>query len=414
MIERALENHLFIEMWLYLALHFCCGWRAADICRGWKYLKLKEKTNNPYRISTETLYEDLLYDRIPDKVYEDVCKYATQSVAVSGQMPSKTAGPNTPPLVISITPELTTFFGLLTLISEAVMLRTGDGYMKANRESVYQKRQLYRDFFGQEMYDVLGGRNIQSRRLNKCYLQGIEESARRTGCGSLMASALASFARSHRNLDTIAHYLNDHQLNAGNAEMVLYFMMERGVFGFEAYQTLLTAYPEAMKGLPMKKQNEVMALITSSPLQIELEQSGIAASHDVEDSFENGENERVLSILKSMYEISQGRAKGKDAGIHCTCRAKGMPCLYPEFSSCLANACPYLVFTRYGYRALLEIIREYKIAADNGDIKKEAVLMTVIMPRFKEILNTLMREVNMEKNERAGLQLMLKEVLTNG
>jgi hypothetical protein len=414
MIERALENHFFAEMWLYLALHFCCGWRAADICNGWKYLRLYEKPDNPYGIHVETLYHDILHDRIPDEVYENVCHYATQSVTVSGQMPSKTAGPRTPALVISIDPALSTFFGLLTLISEAVMLRTGDGYMRANRESHYQMRQNYREFFGQEMYDTLGGRNIQSRRLNKCYLQGVEESARQTGCGSLMASALASFARSHTNLDTIAHYLQDHQLSAENAEMVLYFMMERGVFGFEAYRTLLTAYPEAMKSLPMKEQNKVMALVASSPLQIELEQSGMAAGLDIREHFVNGENDKVLGMLKSMYEVSQGRAKGKDEGIHCICRAKGTPCLYPEFSSCLANACPHLVFTRYGYKALLGIIREYKIAADNGDVKKESVLMTVIMPRFKDILNAFMRDVNMERNERAGLQLMLKEALTHG
>lgn len=414
MIERALENHFYIEMWQYLALHYCCGWRAADICDGWQYLRLSENPDNSFGINIETLHEDILYDRIPEKVYEDVCAYAVGKIEVSGRLASKTAGSSAPPLTIAIEPALATFFGLLTLISEAVMLRTGDGYMRSSRAATYQKKVYYRQFFGEEMCDVLHGRNIQSRRLNKDYLQGIEESARQSGCGSLMASALASFARSHSNLDTIAHYLNDHTLNAENADMVLYFMLERGVFGFEIYQTLLTAYPDALKRLPMKKQNELMAAVADNPLQIELENSGIAAKLYLKDSLMNGENEKVLDILKGMYEIAQGRGKAKDEGIHCICRARGNPCAYPEFDSCLANACPYLVFTRYGYKALLEVLRDYKTSADAGDNKKAVVLQTIIMPRFRDILNALMREVNMEKKERAGLQFMLQEALTNG
>ena len=109
----------------------------------------------------------ILNDKIPDKVYEDVCLYATQKIAVSGQHASKTAGTKAPPLTITIEPALATFFGLLTLISEAVMMRTGDGYMRSNRARAYQKKSLYKQFFGQDMYDALHGQNIHSRRLNK-------------------------------------------------------------------------------------------------------------------------------------------------------------------------------------------------------------------------------------------------------
>ena len=414
MIERALETPIYIEMWLYLALHFCCGWRAGDICRGWRYLQLHEKPNNPYGINTETLYDDLLHDRLPDALYEKVCQYATKSIELSGQRPSKTAGAGAPPLVIAITPELSTFFGLLTLISEAVMLRTGKGYMTPGRESQYQKRSVYRSFFGEEMFNVLGGRNIQSRRLNKDYLQGIEETARQTGCGSLMASAVASFARSHTNLDTIAHYLRDHTLNAENADMVLYYMMDRGVFGFELYQTLLTAYPDVMRKLPMREQNKLMAAVSDSPYMLELAMSGEAAKMEIQHCFESNKQKEVLGMLKQMYEISQGRGKGKDDGIHCLCRAAGNPCAFPEYDSCLANTCPHLVFTKYGYKALLEIIVEYMTAANSGNLKMKSVLQDVIMPRFSEILNALMREVGMQQSEKAGLKLMLKEALSHG
>lgn len=134
----------------------------------------------------------------------------------------------------------------------------------------------------------------------------------------------------------------------------------------------------------------------------------------LKDSFESGDNEKVLGVLKGMYEISQGRGKAKDEGIHCSCRARGNPCAYPEYDSCLANACPHLVFTRYGYRALLEVIYEYKVGADAGDGKKAAVLQQIIMPNFRDVINALMKEVNMNKNERAGMRLMLEEVVSDG
>ena len=411
MIEKSLENHIFIEMWLYLALYFTCGWRAEDICRNWKYLHLRDKAPEGIKIQVETLYEDLLYDRIPDEIYEKVCQYAVGSIGLSGVAPSKTANRGANPLVIAIAPEQSTFFGLLTLISESVMLRTGDGYMKPERASLYQSKANYRSFFGEEMYETLRGTNIQSRRLNKDYLQGIEETAQKTGCGSLMSSALASYARGHNNLDTISHYLKDHALSGENAEMVLYFMMDRGVFGFEAYQTLLTAYPDVMRKLPMKQQNEIISVFTTSPYQIELEHSGTVAKMHIKEQFVAGNKKETLLILKNMYEISQGRGKGKDSGIHCILRVRDEVCCHPEYESCLANACPYLVFTRYGYAALIEVLKQFRDAALSGDKKAEAALKKVILPMYRDILNAFMNEMGISKEERLGMKRLMEENL---
>jgi hypothetical protein len=164
----------------------------------------------------------------------------------------------------------------------------------------------------------------------------------------------------------------------------------------------------------MREQNKIIAAVEDSPYMIELKQSGEATKLEIQHHFENDKEKDVLGILKRMYEISQGRGKGKDEGIHCLCRAGGNPCAFPEFDSCLGNACPHLVFTQYGYRALLEIIVEYKRAADNGNLKMASVLKDIIKPRFSDIMNALMREVNMNHRERAGLQLMLKEAYVNG
>lgn len=411
MIERALENHWYIEMWLYLSLHYCCGWRAADICRGWHYLELKDKPNNILGINVDTLYDDILYDRIPDEIYEKVCQYVIGTIKVSGQLPSKTAENNPSPLEIEIDPALMTFFGLLILISEAVMLRTGDGYMRVDRANEYQKRYNYQQFFGVELAEVLHGQNVQSRRLNKSYLQGLEATARQSGHGSIMASAIASFARSHNNLDTIMHYLQDHRWNEETAEIVLYYVSKMGVFSSLCYQTLLTAYPEELPQLSLKQRSELMEVIPYDPFKAELRMSGLSAEMEIKRAFTIGQTDKAIMMLEGMLEVTQGRGKGKDAGIYCILRANGDACRHPNYDSCLANACPYLVFTRFGYRALLKVIAEYVEGATSGDRKMAAALEHVIMPRFRAIINAVMKDMHIPREERIVLKLMLEEVL---
>ena len=244
MVEKALNNHLYAEMWLFISLHYVCAWRADDICTGWKYLKLYERPTPIMDIRIDTLADDILHGRIPAEVLEAICEYCMSALQASGQLPSKTAAYDPLPLEAVITPELRPFFGLLTLIAECHRLESEDGYMESGRRARYQNKVNLGDFFGHEIVDVLQGENLHTRRLNKTYLQGIEQKALQTGCGGVLASAVASYARNHRDLGSIRTYLQDHTWNSENAEAVLYFMLDRGVFAFEIYQALCTGYPE--------------------------------------------------------------------------------------------------------------------------------------------------------------------------
>lgn len=409
MIEKALENHTYAEMWLYLAIFFCCGWRAQDVCNGWQYLKLFKRPI--FDICSDTLYTDILEDNLPDEIYIQTCKYALGAIDQSGRLPSKTANKNPSPLMAVITPGLYTFYGLLTLIAETHMLRSGDGYMKPQRASSYQNKINLRDFFGRPMWDILGGQNIQSRRLNKDFLQGVEKAAREQGCGGVMASAVASYARNHTSLNTIRTYLQDHRLTGENADMVLYYMMERGVFGFELYQTLLTAYPEAMRKLTLKEQNQVIEQMNVTPLQLEEAESGVRSILTIQSEFKRGNDTVVVHMLKCMHEITQNRGQGKDQGVYCLLRAEKMACQHAEWDSCLANGCPYLVFTKIGYLPLLHILLNYQTEANKGNKKAKTVLQQVFIPRYQKIINQLMKDMNMSKEDRNGMKLLMKEIL---
>lgn len=409
MIEKALENHIYAEMWLYLAIFFCCGWRAQDVCNGWQYLKLYKRSM--FNICRDSLYTDILEDNLSDEVYVQTCKYALGAIDQSGRLPSKTANRNPNSLMAVIMPGLYTFYGLLTLIAEVHMLKNGDGYMKPQRASVYQNKMQLRNFFGMPMWDALGGQNIQSRRLNKDFLQGVEKAAREQGCGGVMASAVASYARNHTSLHTIRTYLQDHRLTGENADMVLYYMLERGVFGFELYQTLITAYPNAMRKLTLKEQNQIIEQMNVTPLQLEEAESGVRSMMAIQTEFRNGNDTAVLRMLTAMYEITQNRGQGKDHGVYCLLRAEKRACQHAEWNSCLANSCPHLVFTKTGYLPLLHSLLEYQTEANKGSRKAKNILHQILIPRYQKILNQLMKDMNMSTEERNGLKMLMKETL---
>ena len=423
MIEKALKNHLYAETWLYISLFLTCGWRSSDICSGWQYPRLAEREDIFLEINRETLWEDILHDRIPDNIYEDVCRYCIASVAAAELLPQKNWMRNATTLRDAITPELHTFYGLLTLIGEAHMIRTGVGYLDLNRKNDYQNKRTLSEFFGSEMMVPLKGRHLESRRLNKVFLQGIEKTARQNGNSGLLASAVASYARNHTSMDTISHYLRDHTLDGETAETILYFMLQRGVFGFEYYRVLIVAYPDAFQKLTVKDQNRLIAIMDETPLSVEIKQAGLLANMEIREQFEKAaardskENEQefsesnfseVITMMHAMLEISQSRGKGKDDGIHCLKRAMGEACAHPEYDSCMTNACPHLVFTRHGVRPLVMVLKEY-ITNARTDRKANAVLKNVIIPKFQGVINALMRE--MDAQERAGMQKMISDAL---
>lgn len=421
MVEKALGNHLYAEMWLFLSLFLVCGWRAGDICVGWQYPCLATKEDLFPEINRRTLREDILCDQIPDAIYEDVCTYSMGAVAAANILPSKTAMRNPTTLKIIITPVLRTFYGLLTLISEVHMMEIGDGYMVKSRTPEYQNKVNLRAFFGPEMLLPLNGENIQSRRLNKDYLQGVEKSARENGANGLLASSVASYARNHKSTETITHYLKDHNLNGETAEMVVYYMLERGILGFEYYKTILLAYPDAFRRLPLREQNRLIAIMDESSLALEIGQSGLLAGVEVREAFakaiakgarDGAVNYKMVSnMLKSMLEISQARGKAKDEGIGCLKRAQGEACCFPEYGSCLANACPHLVFTRNGIIPLTKILVDYMGKAKK-DRKASSVLNQILIPKFQSVINSIMKD--MTECDRKGVRNLIETVLKEG
>ena len=310
----------------------------------------------------------------------------------------------------AIVPELRTFFGKLILISEYHHITSGEGYMNSHRAAMYRSWVICRDFFGDDIFAITGKHSFSSRRLNKSYLQGLEQSARDNGNTTLVAHVVASFARNHSNVDTTAIYLKDHGLTGESAEIVLYMMMQRGVFSVSLYNALIVAYPDAFEKLSVKEQTAIMEKIPLSAYELETVGTALIASDRMTEVFAEGKTEEPIEILKSMFAIAQGRGKGKDAGIYCKKKALGYACENPTYESCLANLCPYHVFTTDGVPALVRVIKEYQLKElTTGNKKYGIALKAKIIPAFQDIINAIIKE--MSEEDKAGTKKLIEEAL---
>ena len=403
---KALGNAIYAEMWLFLACHYVCGWRASDICQRWVYPNLKDGSN-PFGINTETLKKDILSGSIPDSTYGSIAMYVIQRIEMAFNIPGKTGQGK---LRSAIMPALRPFFGKLELIAEYHHLASGDGYMKTCRIARYKNWVMCREFFGNEIFSITGMHAISSRRLNKSYLQGMEQAARADGNTALVSHVIASYVRSHANVDTTVAYLKDHGLTGESAGVVLFMMMQRGVFGVSLYHALLAAFPDAFGKLTAKEQTRLMAQVPMSAYELESAASVFAASEEMAEELACGKTELPMMVLRAMLSIGQGQGRAKDEGVHCMRKALGLCCDHPLYESCLANLCPHYVFTSEGIPALARVIRDYaEKARCTEDKKYEAALRKYIIPAFQDVLNDVIRE--MSGAEKVSIRKLLKEVL---
>ena len=221
---------------------------------------------------------------------------------------------------------------------------------------------------------------------------------------------MASLARNHANIDTTAIYLRDHGLTGENADVVLYMMMQRGVFSVSLYNTLIAAYPDAFEKLPAKEQTAIMEKIPLSAYELETLGTSLVASDRVTEVFAQGSTEEPKEILKAMFTIAQGKGKSKDAGIYCKKKALGFCCANPMYESCIANLCPYHVFTNNGIPALVKVIKDYRDKElITGNKKYGIALKTKIIPAFQNVINAIIKE--MSEQDKAGTKKLIEEAL---
>ena len=253
-------------------------------------------------------------------------------------------------------------------------------------------------------------RHISSRRLNKSYLQGLEQAARDNGNTVLVSHVIAAYARNHADADTTVVYLRDHGLTGETAGVVLFMMMQRGVFGADLYHALLAAYPDTFKSLSAGEQTRLMAKIPLSAYELETSGAVLAASEEIYGRLSLGDTKVPSETLKAMLAVTQGRGRAKEEGIYCMRKALGLCCDHPLYGSCIANLCPSHIFTAEGIPSLLRVLRDYAGKyRRTGNVKYAAALKKCIIPAFQEILNDVIR--GMADDEKGAVRKLIEEGL---
>ena len=393
-LEKSLSSSYDFECWLFLCVHFICGWRKSDICNNWPHpgTELLEKLG----INAADLKDLLLNNRIDKATLKQCGAFIEKRIQLSATRPHKTKTASD--LFAPISEELKAFFGRMALISVYHQINSKEGILRQRRQ--YTNYVRVQALFGDAILNKIGRRHISSLRLNKSYLQCLESVARNNGEGIMAAHTLASLARNHANIDTTSIYLRDHGLNGETADVVLEMMLDRGVFGSLMYQTLLTAFPEAFGTLSPQEQTKIMAETDCSAYELEILTSDIPVKWKLRKAFAEGDTEQANSILEAMYRISQGFGKSKDKGIFCKKRAIGLACTNPCFDSCLANACPHLVFTESGIKTLVDVVKDYKSKFKaTGNIKYQTVLDRVIIPAYRDVLKRIVEKMSSEERD---------------
>lgn len=395
-LQKSFEKSKNFETWLFLSIHYVCGWRSGDICENWP--SPNDETLSRLDINFDTLKEDILGEKINPNIYYELGVYIEKSIELSAIKPHKTKKGYA--LLAPIDNNLKLFFGRMALISAYHINRSNEGKLLSHRTHDYLNYIQFKYLFGDEVYNLIGKKNLSSRRLNKSYLQSIEDRARKDGAGTLTAYTLASFARNHADTDTVATYLHDHGLDGETADVVLSMMLNRGVFGTIKYKELLSAFPNAFNKLTAEEQSKIMSECEVSAYELEVMSSDMLSELTLKEKFAEGNTKESLSILNAMFEIAQGFGKAKDIGIHCKKRALGEVCDSPLFESCLANVCPHLIFTEAGIKSLIKVINQYKEKAiTTGNPKYETILDNVIKPAYKNILIEISKRMSSMQKE---------------
>ena len=383
LLQKALRSAKNANLWLYVALHFICGWRGTDI-------------------------ERIPMPKLPcggEKVREQVDAGSFDAGSLVAELeyrlrfvplePQKTQSyENVPELKLFVPESLRKPIGIMLAIaaSHSEAVEPGKCFLRKAGET---KMQIL-SFFGNEFSIACGGRGFHSRRANKSYLQGIEMMAA-DSMGRPKGYMLAALARSHKGgfgtlPSTTDIYLRDANFAGYRPEFIVKEMFERGVFSFIPSLMMEMYAQDDYTELPVPVQTKILA-------EIGIGVSGLECVAKTVDSALTRAHRAIAEILKKpedirgsiadiLQNIASGNAPGKQDGCLCLMTASGSSCIDADRSGCIG--CGYEIYTK---TILYCLAKEYSrlLSRKNEAGPMEAVRCTKllkesVMPVIAEIL----------------------------
>ena len=226
MVEKAVQNKAYADLWVFFALHFICALRSGDMAR-------LPAPALPY--DGKTILDKVLDGSFAKQEAASLTEELAIRLKLKPMKPSKTAAHrNIPDLKLFVPESLKAPLGLIMAVSLAQHpeIVPGGGFVTPS-----DKLDTIREFFGEPFAAAMGHRRFSSRRGNKSYLQGIEAVSVSDSSGKPKGYMLAALARSHKGgigslAKTTEIYLKDANFSGYSPEFIIREMFERGVFSF--------------------------------------------------------------------------------------------------------------------------------------------------------------------------------------
>jgi hypothetical protein len=385
LIEKAVQNKIYADTWLFVALHFVCALRASD-------MKRIPAPALPY--DGETVLKAITGGTFSKKEAAALAVELHTRLELKPLYPSKTESHDKVSEIKLFVPEsLMAPFGYILAIALAHNSEIGAGEVFVRSAS---RLNNLRAFFGEDFKTALGGDGFSTRRCNKSYMQGIELVGDDEP-GKPKGYMLAALARSHKSKigkfsEITEAYLKDACFSGYSPEFIIRQMFERGVFGFIPAVLLEMYAGEKYIKLPVPGQTRLIGEVGLAAYQIEglaeaveraLIKSRKAVGSVVQDLPAIAEN-----IGNMLQNIASGAAPGRQKGYLCLMTAAGLPCPFAARNGCMG--CGYEIYTKATMYALIrEFVRlsDARDSAEPTDAQRYALILEqAVKPAVKEIL----------------------------
>lgn len=409
LVQKAVANKKYADMWLFVALHVYASWRSTDYVRmiaPWL----------PY--APEEILERAQKGDLSAKEKKRIAENFIATNSLVSDVPNKTKGTSYVPKLYFWCPQsCLESFGLILAIGAAhyQMCPSANTFVNPVKHWTVVKQ-----FFGERFLAACGNRSFSGRRANKSLMQCVEFVGREEDqLTPTVAYHLASIMRSHKLSygelsETTDIYLRDAAFAGLTPDYVAYQMWERGVCSFVTDVMLKMCYGDRYTRLTVAQQTKAIASMGLTPVQIANTLERVQKAEDYACEVVRDVCQSSKSIEHALKQIALGRGTGKDPDGYCLCKAAGMDCRYKDRLNCMG--CKYEIRTK----ALLlryAVVHQGLIRANGAESETERercmyLCRTITYPAMQEILAHL--DVESTADENLLYRQLIQEVVAHG
>ena len=371
LVDKAVSNYQYAQLWLYVALHCFSTLRSTD------YIRLQAPIMDE---DPDEVLRMIRAKQYPAAKAQRWCVIFESLNSFLSIRPNKTSNyQNVAPIYFHVPSDCEVEMG--TIISIALAHYTINERSGNYISSVSNKSQQL-DFFGPIFVQACDDRAFSGRRANKALMQLITVTAQeKLHLSPDVAYSLASSLRSHKGgyaklSETTYRYLNNSRFSTLNSDYIVKQMFLRGSCSFIADSIINKYYGLRCSPLPAHLQTQAIQSLGLTPyeasnLELATKRAMIHAEELVEEYIQSPN-----AAENALRSIVVGDAKGKDYYNDCLLRAIGKQCDRTSYQHCAG--CPYEIRSKAQY---VQFYTEYQRLTETIKTHEERIKKLIAQQR---------------------------------